>query len=400
MPLHSIKTILEKNKCICIIDNSSLEIEFDGIKNTIEIEPEWTKVIKSFNRSNQYSFDGDTRRLIGPKSIEIGVSRLNGSAQYMFTRTNYTFKNTNNRIVNLSLASDFFALSFFFSQEYSDFFNVNISRKLKNKRIRTFNELLWRPYSITFSAQRKTDTSKLLSEGIPALDACLFKLASELGSCWEFMKKRRERLMPEYEDIDTDNMSIPMAKYDPNMLKYFKVAVSSQFPSQSYLSYYHVLEYNFLSVSDEVLHSRVKTHIHSTEFNGSNTQIEKIINIIKKHNDKSDETEMLTRVLRKYINEDELIDFIEELENRINIKLYTKTADVFGEKLQIQTKKDHAISNTAKVLKHIRNALVHSSDRYNRDDCHIPLTESEFVIEKYIPLISFLAEKVICATSS
>jgi len=59
-----------------------------------------------------------------------------------------------------------------------------------------------------------------------------------------------------------------------------------------------------------------------------------------------------------------------------------------------------AISNVAKLLKHVRNALVHSSDKYNRDECHIPLTESENILEDYIPLVRFLAKKVIYAKSS
>jgi hypothetical protein len=114
----------------------------------------------------------------------------------------------------------------------------------------------------------------------------------------------------------------------------------------------------------------------------------------------SDETEMLMRVLRKYVDEEELIEFISSSEDDAEEKIYTKSREVFGEKLHIQLRPDHAISNTAKLIKHIRNALVHSSDRYSRDDCHIPLTESEDIVREYIPLIRYLSEKVICAKTS
>ena len=98
---------------------------------------------------------------------------------------------------------------------------------------------------------------KLLDDGMPALEACLFKLAVEKGECWDFSKKRKRRLFTFYEEQEGDFLNIPAASYDLNMLKYFKVAVSSQFPSQSFLSYYHVLEYNFLSVSDESLQGKL-----------------------------------------------------------------------------------------------------------------------------------------------
>ena len=60
----------------------------------------------------------------------------------------------------------------------------------------------------------------------------------------------------------------------------------------------------------------------------------------------------------------------------------------------------HALSNAAKALKHIRNAIVHSSDRYKRDECHIPLTESEDTIGEYIPLVKYFAEQVIYGTAN
>ncbi|MBU2591356.1 MAG: hypothetical protein ABIJ24_01895 [Nitrospinota bacterium] len=299
----------------------------------------------------------------------------------------------------MSRSSKRFALYFFVSEEYEQYFEAIVSTRLTRGRVKEFKEMFWFPKTITYSVPRKIDCSKLLSEGMKALEGCLFKLAVERGECWDFSKKRRYKTRGIYGDTDDENMLIPLASYDSNMLKYFKVAISSQFPSQSFLAFYHILEYNFLTVSDEALHGRLKSHIHSTNFYGTDDQLETIISVVKKHNDKSDETEMLSRVLRKYIDEDELIEHINDIESKVGEKLYTKSTEIFGERFQVQNKKDHAITNVAKLLKHVRNALVHSSARYNRDDCHIPLTESEFVVESYIPLIRFLAEKVIYAKS-
>ena len=396
MPLTKIKEQLEAVGCdVTVSGNNAITVTYDGTEKVLEIPAEWLSEIKSFIRSNQFEFETGRRRLIGPKSIEAGITRLS-----QLGRPNHEFTAGRGRKVRITTASKRFALYFFHSDEYKDFFDAVLVKRFERDRDIKFKDLFWFPATIEFSIPRKTDRSKLLGEGIPAIEASLFKLAVEKGECWDFSKKRKRRLFTFYEESEGEELNIPSATYDENMLKYFKVAVSSQFPSQSFLAFYHVLEYNFLSVSDESLEGKLKSHINSTSFHGDSEHLSKIISIVKKHGDTSDETEMLIRVLRKYLDEDELIEFIDEIEEKVEEKLYTKNHEVFGERFVVQAKKDHAIANVAKLLKHVRNALVHSSDRYNREDCHIPLTDSESIVDNYIPLVRYLAEKVIYARSS
>jgi hypothetical protein len=397
MPLSLIKENLEKVGFTVEIQNSALILKFKDSEKKVEIPAEWIREIKSFNKTNQLDFDIDSRKLIGPKSIEVGISRL---SQEFFGRPKHEFKSASKRLVKISPASKKWALSFLHSDEYVEFFEAVIVRRFGRYTKFTFDKLMWFPLTIEFSVPRKIDRQKLIEEGETALEGCLFKLAVERNECWDFSKKRKKRSISFYEEQEGEELKIPTAAYDSNMLKYFKVAVSSQFPSQSFLSFYHVLEYNFLSVSDEALHGKLKAHVNSTSFKGDEDNLEKVITIVKKHSDNSDETELLMRVLRKFVDEEELIDFIGEIEGVADEKLYSKNHEIFGEKFQVQLKRDHVISNVSKLLKHVRNALVHSSDRYNREDCHIPLTDSENIVENYIPLLRFLAEKVIYAKSS
>jgi hypothetical protein len=397
LPLSSIKQKLERIGCNVEVTSNKLTITHNNNSKSFDASAEWIAEIKSFNKSIQYEFDADKRKLVGPKTIEIGLIRL---SQHLFSSSDNRIFSAANRAVEMSKASKKFALHFFHSEEYKEFFDEIFANRLKSSRNISMDEMFWFPRTIKYSVTRKIDRSKLLSEGVPALEACLFKLAVENGICWEFSKNRKRRNSNFFEEKESETSNIPNAVYDTNMLKYFKVAVSSQFPSQSYLAFYHVLEYNFLTVSDEALQNKLKAQVSSTNFQATSENLAKIISIVKKHGDISDETEMLTRVLRKYVDEDELIAFIEDLESKNKDIVYTKSQEIFGEKFTINPKKDHAISNVAKLLKHVRNALVHSSDRYNRDDCHIPLTESEDIVETYVPLIRFLAEKVIYAKSS
>ncbi|MEI6894472.1 MAG: hypothetical protein V5789_07540 [Colwellia sp.] len=392
---------LEKVSCEISIERGKLYYHKDDWEIEIIVDGEWKKEILSYIKSNQFDFDLEERRLVGPRLIESMIAPL-GSEN--FYRPDYTFTAGSGRKVMLTDSSKRFQLSLLESDEYNNYFNQIIRRRInrfgRRRRDLSLDKLLLNQRTISYHVPRKQEKSQLMQEGIPKMEACLFKLAAENSECWEFKKRVKKTLVSWAEEFDEDDLYIPLAAYDSNLVKYFKVAISSQFPSQSFLAFYHVLEYNFLQVSDEVLHGRLKSHVNSTRFQAQPSEIEKIISIVKKHSSSSDETEMLMRVLRKYIDEEELMEFISDVEKEAGDKVYSKSRDVFGERLHIQLKPDHAISNAAKLIKHVRNALVHSSDRYSRDDCHIPLTESEDIVRHYIPLIRFLSEKVICAKTS
>lgn len=161
-----------------------------------------------------------------------------------------------------------------------------------------------------------------------------------------------------------------------------------------------MLEYYFLRVSDEILHTSIKGVINSPSFNSSYQCVNRLLATLKKHDNSSEEIEMLKSVLSKYVDEEELIAHITAIEKDASDRIYTDSKKrVFGEPATIRLEKGHALNNTARVVKQIRNALVHSSDRYNRQDCFLPLSESESVVIQYVPLVKFLAERVIFATA-
>lgn len=192
---------------------------------------------------------------------------------------------------------------------------------------------------------------------------------------------------------------MPNVIYDENLINYYKVARSSPFPSQSYLAYYHILEYYFLRVSEDHIHHQIKTIINSASFRADADSLDRIISQVRKHSAQDDETEMLRKVISRFVDESSLIAEINRIEFECNDKIYTKRKTIFGESLEISPREGHAIANTSKALKHIRNALVHSSDKYKREECHIPLTATEHTIEEYIPIIKYLAEQIIYGTA-
>ncbi len=67
---------------------------------------------------------------------------------------------------------------------------------------------------------------------------------------------------------------------------------------------------------------------------------------------------MLKAVIGKFIEEKELIDFIQAYESYLNDKTYTKRRTIFGEDIEVRLTSGHVIGNVAKTIKTIRNALV------------------------------------------
>jgi hypothetical protein len=270
----------------------------------------------------------------------------------------------------------------------------------RNPRIRFRTELFFVNFkTITFQTKRKLTRENLIREGREKCKSCLFALAVNENDCWELREtvKGKGFYIPLSEETD-DDLKIPPAIFEDDLVGFYKIAKSSLFPSQAFLSYYHVLEYNFLRVSDEELFNRTKSIINSPNFNSNYDNVNKLLAVLKKHERNLDETSMLKRVITKFIDEEELMNFIRELETKLTDKVYSKPKDeVFGERIPLKLEEGHTIGNTAKVIKHIRNSLVHSSDKYTREECVVPFSESESIVTRYIPIVKFLAEKVIYA---
>lgn len=366
----------------------------------VRFDDEWRERFKKYKSARSISFDADTRTLVHNNSVEVQVTRLGQTL--LLPSDVYELTDKQGNCVEVGSASHAFALSFFDSVEYEKYFKARIKRQIleSNMANRRVQQLLLVPTTATYTHKGRKTPSDLENRAIASVRKSLFKIALEQHDCLTVWKSRKRRLKSVYlEDEETDTL-IPRANYDENVVSYYKVAKSSPFPSQSFLAYYHVLEYFFLRVSELLLHDRLTALINAPSFSANRSGLDKVISAVRGQDSRSDETEMLRNVLERFVPEPELIDFLAAFEELCGEKIYTKRRQVFGEQMQITPQKDHALANAAKVLKHVRNAIVHSSDRYKREDCHIPLSDTEDVIEEFIPLVRFLAERVIFGTAS
>lgn len=378
--------------CAVVGDQVHVDRQPGAVK--LLFEEEWLDGFSRYQKARSIAFDQETRALTLNNSVELLLTRLSSPTLPIDT---YSLNDRDGNIVSVGTASTAFAFSYLDSPHYADFFNSRVRKRLLETKItiRRLQHLIWLPMTAVYTHKGRKTPSDLNSRAILAVQNTLFKIAVEQHDCLTLWKPRKRRLKSVYLDRATDEHTIPSAKYDENVVSYYKVAKASPFPSQSFLAYYHILEYYFLRVAEQLLHERLTAMLNATDFRTNRFSLDKLISAVRGQDGRADETEMLRNVLDRFVPESDVIEFINRLEGVCGEKLYTKRRKVFGEDLQITAQKDSATTNSAKVIKLVRNAIVHSSDRYTREDRHIPLSESEEVIEEFIPLVRFFAEKVI-----
>ena len=203
-----------------------------------------------------------------------------------------------------------------------------------------------------------------------------------------------------YDDSRSVNKHpLPRARYSSDLIRFYQLGVSSDIPVLQFLTFYQVLEYYFVRVSDEKLYKRMASRINNPNFSAIPERLDSLIQDVINHRKTSDETEMLKGVIEQYVNENEIVNFIKAYEKYLGEKIYTKKRKRFGVELEVKLDRGHVIGNVSKVVKTIRNALVHSSDHHERTERHVPFSESTKIVRDEIPLVRFLAERVIIGSA-
>lgn len=400
--LNFIEQKLKKLNVECEIKGDGhLYIKYEDVINKFQLDAEWEESYQKITKARSSSFSNNDWSHQLNNSIEIPLVRID---QDIYRENEeIIFKDKRDNKISITRCSYEYSIAHFQSDHYEDYFKKFIIERLKrttiNLRGRNLSILFRRPISACFTLKGRKTPENLKEIAISKIKSCLFKLAVEREICYEIAIPQEARTLLTLISPKESDWIAPDVIYDENLVNYYKVARSSPFPSQSYLAYYHILEYYFLRVSEDHIHHQIKTIINSISFKTDTESIDRIISQVRKHSTNDDETEMLRKVISRFLDESSLIDEIKRIETECGNQIYTKKRVIFGEQIEISTREGHAISNLSKALKHIRNALVHSSDKYKRDECHIPLTATEHTIEEYIPIIKYLAEQIIYGTA-
>lgn len=411
MSLTNVVKRLSELGCSVALNGKEIDVEIDGKEIALTFDEDWIRSIEAFYKARQYKFDSDRRVLSSNRAVEYLVARLDPGFYY---RISHQFSDGCGNEVTLSPATKEFQLSYFESSRYEYSFQ-RVKERIERRTNRSsassrrtqktpyrFDDLLFSFHTIKYSCNRKPRGKNIEDVAIGPVKACLFALAYRKDESWELSHEIKSKglIYPRSSQEGEETLDIPRAIYDDAAVTFYKVAKSSQFPSQVFLSYYHILEFHFLRVADESLFNAVCAQLNNPDFRSTYENVTKLLAAIKRNDNTSSEKDMLLGVLRKYVAEEEFIDFVSELESKSSEKQYSRPKQsIFGEKYSIGLEKGHALNGAALVIKHIRNSLVHSSDKYSREDCFLPLSESEDIVVRYIPIVQFMAERVIFATA-
>lgn len=423
MTVQEAKEALKENyvKAGLVLENETLDTLFfnHGEEGRLKISKKDIEDYKDYiNSKKKYNNKPDECSILNKEYREQIVNDLNFKARFFRRRKPIEFGDSTGKetYLEISPASDDFLNFFRFQEQYLQLclprlaWTGNVGEDGEDDDYEELFENLYRPNTIKVFNLKEKNIDSAISKSSDLIDRCLFSASSlreipmELIDQWPIRKKDEKNSKNFHfgEKVNGTALPIPKLKLNATLIKFHKQATSTDIPSLKYLAFYQILEYFYLTVADENLYNNLSRRINDLKFTTDSTNLDKIIKDVSNHKRVNDETEMLKNVLKKYIQEDELIEFIKEFEAHLDKRVYTSKREVFGTSISATAlNTGHVYGNIAKTIKAIRNALVHSSDRHERNDRYIPYSkEGTKLIEDEIPLIKFLAEKAIIANAS
>ena len=244
-----------------------------------------------------------------------------------------------------------------------------------------------------------------LKQSNATIDFCLFELAYlkhipvGIADEWPARRRLEDDSFRFGDDFEGHRLPMPPAEFQADILQFYQLGASSRIPVLQFWSFYQILEFFFVSASDEGLHHQLASRLKDPRFKPTATQLDRMVQDVVDHLDEVDEVQMLKSVLEKFVEEDELIAFIEQYESYLGDNLYTKRRRLFGEDVQIKLGPDAVMEQTARTIVAVRRALVFSPDRFSRTARNVTFEQLTDTVRDEIPLMKFLAERVIIGSA-
>ncbi|MBY3618002.1 hypothetical protein HGO21_00425 [Acinetobacter sp. CUI P1] len=271
----------------------------------------------------------------------------------------------------------------------SDFFEF---LKFSLRRVKTLR--------ITSDEIRKFDDFNVFADSIT------FEIAFNTGFSMTQVKNLEEFSIPKRvgRRNKIDDCEAPKRKYNRDLIYHYQLGVSTYHPALKFISFYHVLEHFFNIVYLDNMSTRIKKIVTRPDFSPKRDEdIHKLISSIRNgfrieadSNTAKNEIESLKLVLKKYVDVDSLKNALNEYDSQL-VQYYSKTKVSFsqGEIINFNDIKSVYGSLANRIYK-TRNAVIHS--KAFEKERYVPF-EHENQLLKEIPLILFVAEEIILATS-
>ena len=383
-----------------------------SIKSRDENLDDWINKenIYSLNK-NKFSLDSSFIYLsdLNENKVEFRLQTLRSVNNIYYSNIQEYKFNTEKGVVKIGHLSKEMIFSIFYSDLYKELFIHRVLPSIENRLRRggvrryIYIEDLFRikfKTAIFESVEtlNKDDLKNTLTFARKLLNTCFYYLENNNQDAFSIANKtiKINPLNSEIDELELKEFNLPKVNYDAKLLAFYKNAYVSNTSSQAFLSYYHIAEYFFLKCTENNLYRQIKSFIDDPKFSTDEKNLSSMINVIKKHNYESDENKMFFCVIDTFISSQELFRFIDE---SMGLKKFDEKS-IFGEKIDNTSFDEANIKKlTTQTIKIIRNGIVHSTDRYNRGDRYTPFTKDGDIIKKYLPLMKFIAEKIIAANT-
>lgn len=205
--------------------------------------------------------------------------------------------------------------------------------------------------------------------------------------------------------VRPEELEAPKRTYIPDLIHHYQLAVASENPALEFLSYYHVMEHFFESISDEALVEEIRSLLTQPDFSYKRKRdIEKLIKKVKAKqlvdgdNVRFRESDALRLTLQKYVEPTSLLEKIKEYDDSL-VSYYKieKVGFSGGDAVNLELEdSQQLITLLSKRIYKTRNALVHSKD--GDRDKFIPFKHDKILIRE-VPLMRFIAEIIIVESS-
>jgi hypothetical protein len=266
-------------------------------------------------------------------------------------------------------------------------------KRMKSKERATLSDLFSRLTTVKVNATEEseisTDKGALYSIAESALFnwSCSNNLHFHIQEGWSWKKNviRREHRI--------ESPQFPRRTYNPKLLKYHRLGVSTDSVVLAFLSFYNIVEYFFYTVSEQKLRTCMGGAISTPSFSPSNTdQLHELITLMRDHDKARNEREMLKAVITEYFVHTEVKRWVTKHEAD-NGTYFTSTQDLFGTRKKLNPSPETVIDDVVDRIYHIRCALVHNKD--GGGAVFEPYSQHDEIVSKEIPLIRYIAEQMI-----
>lgn len=213
-----------------------------------------------------------------------------------------------------------------------------------------------------------------------------------------FRKKKRQFELPK------EKINLVYKKYIPELIQYFHIAEKVDFLPFKFICYYHIIEYFSDKSAYHLVSNEVKKLLLKPDFHlKTDMYVTTAINLFKKENDKfTGDKNKVERVLKQYINREELKESLTELE----------LIDHFSKELTLDCNKPLKLpainfdqdgsffGELTKRIYMVRCSIVHSNPDFDESKA-VPFNPTPHNIEKLrieTELIMEIARKIIVDT--